>query len=43
VAKSRAKVLRILEEIEIRTLMQHWFPEDYGQVVELFCPEFLMR
>ena len=43
VAKARIRVLQILDEIAERKALDHWLPDDYGTVTELFCPEYAWR
>lgn len=38
VAQARVRVLQILEEIAERKSIGHWYPDDYGQVIEVPFP-----
>lgn len=37
------RVLRALEEIESRSLLDHWLPDDHGRVVEISMPGFTLE
>lgn len=40
VAAARTRVLQILDEIAERAALNHWLPDDYGSVTELYMPAY---